>query len=143
MARMFPLSGLLRVRSLREADAAGRLFEANEKVRRTNQRLEKFRQQSAQHELPSGPPESMLAVAASRASARSMLDELYAYAEQVRDEQYEAESEYAQARRGLKVVEKLQTRHDQQAAYEQLAAEQAVLDEAAQRLARTDEEGPR
>lgn len=140
MARMFPLSGLLRVRSLREADAAGRLFEANQKVHRTNQRLERFRQQQAQHELPSGPPESLLAVAASRASARSMLDELYAYAEQARGAQHQAEADYAQARQGLKVVEKLQARHDQQAAYERLAAEQSALDEAAQRLARSGED---
>ncbi|WP_258935122.1 flagellar FliJ family protein [Nesterenkonia pannonica] len=142
MAAAFSLAGLLRLRSLREADAAGRLFTAHEKTQRANQRLEKFRVQAAQSEAPQGPPESLLAVAAARSSSRSMLDELRAYAEQASSDQEQAEWDYRSARQDVKVVEKLQARHDQRLAHERLAAEQAALDEAGQRRS-LREEGPR
>ncbi|MCT1606260.1 flagellar FliJ family protein [Nesterenkonia massiliensis] len=132
MSRRFPLAGLMRLRHLEETQAAGRLQSARQDQQNTNQRLARFVETNTGGENPSSPA-ALLAIAAARSSSRSMLTELHALAAQAEQQVQDAESAYSQAKRATGVVEKLHQRHLQQQEVEELAREQSVLDEAAQR----------
>lgn len=133
MARHFPLAGLMRLRRLQEDEAASTLAAANR-----NAGLHADRQRAARHELDatsseaSGTP-ALLAVAASRASARSMLATLDALAVEHRAAAAEAHEGFLQARLKAAGMEKLEARHQAEARGEALRAEQIGLDELALR----------
>lgn len=133
MARPFPLAGLMRLRRLQEDEAAGTLAAANRAAR-----LHADRQRAARHELDSTSSEAsgttaLLAVAAARASARSMLASLDALAVEHQAAAAEAHEEYLQARLKASGMEKLEARHQADAHGEALRAEQIGLDELALR----------
>ena len=87
---------------------------------------------SMQHLLaePRGPA-TLQAVAAARASSRSMLAELQAADTLRRTEAEQAQLAFQQARAQAIGLEKLEAQHDLSAAAEELHGEQVVLDEIA------------
>ena len=131
MARQFPLAGLLRVRRLQEEAAAGGLAAANRRLRDADDaRTEAY---AALNDLPAGAVDrgTLTAIAAARASSRSMLAELAALEEARRAEAQAAQESYRAARERAAVLEKLEARHAGQAAAEELRTEQVLLDELA------------
>jgi len=131
MARAFSLIGLLRLRHAQQDQAAGRLAEANERLRDAADR-----RVAARRTLDDGPAQvtdaAMLsALAASRASSRGMLAELDAVAARRRADAEQAQVEFAAARRAAIGLEKLEAAHAVEAAAEDLRTEQAALDEIA------------
>ncbi|NIJ05339.1 flagellar FliJ family protein [Frigoribacterium faeni] len=137
MARAFSLIGLLRLRHAQQDQAAGRLAEANERLRDAADR-----RVAARRTLDDGPAQvtdaAMLsALAASRASSRGMLAELDAVAARRRADAEQAQAEFAAARRAAIGLEKLEAAHAVEAAAEDLRTEQAALDEIAGQSWRT------
>jgi flagellar FliJ protein len=131
MSRPFPLTGLLRLRRLQEDQAAGELTAA-----RKNAAAHSVRQRQARMDLNGTSSEvtdssSLLAVAAARASARSMLAGLEAMSAEHRTAVEHAGHAFAKARLEAAGLEKLEGRHLEAAAAEDLQAEQVVLDEIA------------
>jgi flagellar FliJ protein len=131
MSRPFPLTGLLRLRRLQEDQAAGELAAA-----RKNAAAHSVRQRQARMDLDGTSSEvtdssSLLAVAAARASARSMLAGLEAMSAEHRAAVEHTRDAFAKARLEAAGLEKLEGRHLETAAAEELRAEQVVLDEIA------------
>lgn len=132
-SRRFPLSGLLRLRELRESTAAGALHSDKAELARGNRRLESLRRRASEAEEPIFDASSLLAVAANRASYRSMLTEHQALSEALLQRAHASEEAHAQARQETKAVQKLQEKHHRQVTAEELAAEQLAIDESAAR----------
>lgn len=131
MPRPFPLTGLLRLRRLQEDQAAGELAAAHK-----NAAAHTARQRQARLDLDGTSSEvrdssALLAVAAARASARSMLAGLEAMSAEHRTAVDHARDEFAKAKLEAAGLEKLEGRHLEAAAAEELHAEQIVLDELA------------
>ncbi|WP_026551957.1 flagellar FliJ family protein [Arthrobacter sp. H20] len=131
MARAFPLAGLLRLRRIHQDQAAGELAAANAAVRAreadrgaTMGFLDRSlsRVDSAQ---------ALSAVAAARASSRSMLRELEALETRSRADLDRAQAEFSAARARTISLEKLEERHTAAVQVEDLRTEQLVLDEIA------------
>jgi len=131
MARSFSLVGLLRLRHAQQDIAAGRLADANGRLRTAaDARL------AARRTLDDGPvaitDAAMLsAVAASRASTRGMLAELDAVTQRRQAEAAEAQAAFGEARRAAIGLEKLEEKHAVLSAAEDLHDEQVALDEIA------------
>lgn len=131
MTRQFPLAGLLRLRHLREDQAAGSLALANEKLRTSRARTEGVSEVLDTTDLDPSGSASLHAVAAARASARSMLADLQALEVELRSEQDRAQDRYRAARAETVGLEKLEERHRDTEASAMIGAEQLVLDELA------------
>lgn len=141
MPRPFPLTGLLRLRRLQEDQAAARLAAAHQ-----NAAAHTARQRQARMDLDETSSEvtdssALLAVAAARASARSMLASLNAMSAGHRTAVNHARDEFAKARLEAAGLEKLEGRHMEAAAAEELQAEQIVLDELASAARRRTSKG--
>ncbi|WEO78976.1 hypothetical protein BJQ94_08050 [Cryobacterium sp. SO2] len=131
MSRAFSLAGLLRLRHLQQDQAAGDLAEANARTRDSAARIEETR--AALEHLPSDPAgaDTLYAIAAARASSRSMLSELAALDVVAKQAAVAAQSDY-EARKAASVsLEKLEGRHGAAEAEAELHSEQAVIDEIA------------
>src|SRR5690606_25194034 len=76
MARMFPLAGLLRLRQIQEEQAASDLAVANARAREIASRQSRARKALGSSSAEVSSPAVLYAVAAARASSRSMLAEL-------------------------------------------------------------------
>lgn len=129
MPRLFPLAGLLRLRHLQQDQAASQLAVANARLRENN-----FRQMRARTALGSSLSEvatttALHAVAAARASTRSMLADLRSIGEEREVEVQAAQATFHAARTRAIGLEKLQGRHDEAVATEDVHAEQTELDE--------------
>lgn len=133
MSRKFPLAGLLRLRELRESTAAGALYSANNRLARGNRRMESLTRRASEADEPVFDADTLLSVAAARASSRSMLTEQLAYLSQLQKDADLAGAHYAQARQELAAVRKLAQRHREATAEAELAADQQMIDEAASR----------
>jgi flagellar FliJ protein len=131
MARQFPLAGLLRLKQLREDEAAGRLAEVNERLRASRTRTRGVSDVLEGTDLDPSGSSSLYAVAAARASARSMLADLHALEGRLQAEREHAQVTYRGARADTKGLEKLEARHSEGEASALLGAEQRVLDEIA------------
>lgn len=129
--RSFPLAGLLRLRQLREDEAAGSLASANERLHASMSRVEELAEALDGTDLSPSDSASLYAVTAARASARSMLADLHALEAQLQAEQDRAQEQYRAARAATMGLEKLQERHREAGAAADLEAEQRVLDELA------------
>lgn len=134
MAGTFALAGLLRVRKLRESIAAGTLQTANQSLNAGSRRLDSLTRRAAQADEPIHDASTLMAVAAGRASSRSMLAEHLAHMRILQEQVAKASAEHSEAKREVKVVEKLEERHALKVQEEDLAAEQRIIDEAASRL---------
>ena len=131
MSRAFTLAGLLRLRHLEQDQAAGDLAEANARLRATATRIDETR--AALDHLPISPTgaDTLYAIAAARASSRSMLAELAALDTVAQQTQNDAQREFAAKKAASVSLEKLEGRHGVLLAEADLLAEQAVIDEIA------------
>jgi flagellar FliJ protein len=144
MARHFPLAGLLRLRQLREDEAAGSLATANDRLRASRSHTETVADALEGTDLHPSASSSLYAVAAARASARSVLADLHALEAHLQGEQDRAQERYRAARAATLGLEKLEDRHRQNGVAADLEAEQRVLDELASTgwSRRTDKDRP-
>jgi len=131
MARSFPLAGLLRLRHLQQDQAASQLAGANARLRESGKSLVAARTLLGETVSEVSDPAALQAVAAARASARSMLAELQAADALRRSEAEQAQAALQQARAQAIGLEKLEAQHAVSAAAEELRGEQVVLDEIA------------
>ncbi|MFJ2662268.1 flagellar FliJ family protein [Arthrobacter koreensis] len=131
MRRDFPLAGLLRLRRLQQDSAAGTLAAANADLRRAAEaRIEAYGSLAATP-LEAADAATLNAIAAARASSRSMLADLLA-SEQLKDAAANtAQAEFQAARARSVGLEKLEAKHSDAVAVEDLRTEQNVLDELA------------
>ncbi|MCA5923513.1 MULTISPECIES: flagellar FliJ family protein [Curtobacterium] len=135
MARRFPLAGLLRLRHTEQDRAAASLAAANERVRDAADARIAARRSLADSEdvRPIEDAATLSAVAAARAATRGMLEELDAVVQSRRADADRAQEAYGAARRAAVGLEKLEGKHAEQQAAEELRAEQGALDEIAAR----------
>lgn len=131
MSRMFPLAGLLRLRQIQEEQAASTLAGANARSRELRSRQAKTRDALGATGAAPTSTAVLYAVAAARASSRSMLAELDALDSEHQPVLDQANEAFAQARARSIGLEKLAGRHQQQQAEEDLHTEQAAIDEMA------------
>ncbi|MEB7447837.1 flagellar FliJ family protein [Arthrobacter koreensis] len=131
MGRNFPLAGLLRLRRLQQDSAAGTLAAANADLRRAAEaRIEAYGSLAATP-LEAADAATLNAIAAARASSRSMLADLLA-SEQLKNAAVNtAQAEFQAARARSVGLEKLEAKHSDAVAVEDLRTEQNVLDELA------------
>jgi flagellar FliJ protein len=133
MARSFRLAGLLRLRQIQQDQAASDLAAAR---RRANESA--ARERRAQASLSGiatdvGDSTVLYAIAAARASSRSMLAELQEIERADREKADDANAAFTNARARSVGLEKLERRHIEGVDTADLRAEQAVLDEIATR----------
>ena len=131
MSRNFPLAGLLRLRQLQQERAAGELAAANAREKETRQaRVEAY---SALESTNSQAMDAVTlnAIAAARASSRSMLADLQALGTRRTAEVEAARAEFSAARARSVGLEKLEGKYAAAEAAEDLRAEQTILDELA------------
>ena len=131
MARLFPLSGLLRLRKLQQDQAAVDLTAANEKARETTSRQRHARAMLGSTASDSTSTAALYAVAASRAASRSMLAELQALDCEHQQDLDTATVAFSVARARSVGLEKLEVRFSDAVANGLLVAEQSNLDEIA------------
>ncbi|MBG6058432.1 flagellar FliJ protein [Cryobacterium sp. MP_M5] len=131
MARTFALAGLLRLRHLQQDQAAGDLAAANA-VAKANT-LRRAQARATLEVLPSSVTgaDTLYAVAAARASTRSMLAEMDALGRNHQVAVGEAQAAYDATRAESVSLEKLEGRHGELVSAEDLHAEQTILDEIA------------
>jgi flagellar FliJ protein len=131
MARTFPLAGLLRLRQIEKDHAASDLAAANALRRDVGER--QVRAIAALHAVPveAIDASTLFALAAARASSRSMLADLDALAAKAEAEAAEAHEAFTEAKKRAVGLEKLEARHASELAASELGAEQAAIDEIA------------
>ncbi len=131
MARMFPLAGLLRLRQVQEERAASELEVANARAREISARQSRVRGILGSSSVEAASSTVLYAVAAARASSRSMLAELDALGHEHKPVLDQANETFAEARARSIGLEKLAGRHQIKQTEEELRAEQAAIDEMA------------
>lgn len=131
MARMFPLAGLLRLRQIQEEQAASDLAVANARARELRSRQARTRDSLSLTDSEAASTTVLYAVAAARASSRSMLAELDSLTCEHQPVLDQASEMFAEARARSIGLEKLAGRHQLQQTEEELHAEQAAIDEMA------------
>lgn len=131
MARMFTLAGLLRLRQIQEEQAASDLAMANARAREIRSRSSRARDALGDSSAEATSATVLYAVAAARASARSMLAELDSLGCEHQPVLDRANEAFAEARARSIGLEKLAGRHQEQQSEEDLHAEQAAIDEMA------------
>lgn len=131
MTRAFPLAGLLRLRRLQEETAAAKLAAANARVQETSRLQAQAYQELAQSSMAATDSTTLYAVAAARASSRAMLADLAALGVRRTAEADTAQAAFHSARADSVGLEKLEARHQVEAAAEDRRTEQTILDELA------------
>lgn len=131
MKRLFPLAGLLRLRHLQQDQASVDLATANSALRRHDERLVHARGALAGLTATPTNMAALHAMAAARASSRSMLGDLDALGRNYQTAVAAARTVFDAARADAIRLEKLEVRHAEALAVEDLHAEQTVLDEIA------------
>lgn len=131
MSRAFPLAGLLRLRQTQQDHAAAELATANRSARDAKARRQAARIEASMTESEAVSPAALLAIAAARASSRSLLADLDALCQIEDDAVATAQSAFTAARTRSVGLEKLSDRHHTQWNAGQLKAEQGALDEIA------------
>jgi flagellar FliJ protein len=131
MKRLFPLAGLLRLRHLQQDQASVELAAANSTLRSHEQRHLHARGALSGLDLTPTNLAALHAVAAARASSRSMLSDLDTLGRSHRSAVDAAQVVFDVARADSVRLEKLEARHAEALVAEDLHAEQTVLDEIA------------
>lgn len=129
MPAPFSLAGLLRLRGIQQDQAAGTLAAANHDLRTARDR-----RNAASEHLAGTPAEaddaySLMFIAASRASARSMFLELDTLLSAAETRAESARSDFAKAKSDTAALEKLRERHRRESTLQDLRTEQNALDE--------------
>lgn len=141
MSRQFSLAGLLRLRHLQQDEAAGQLASANARLDSTSVQRNRARAALGATRTEATSTESLYAMAAGRASMRSMLADLDSMIYQQQDEANQADDAFKLVRAKAIALEKLEAKHVEAVAVEELRAEQAVLDELAGTAWHADHKG--
>lgn len=131
MPRAFPLAGLLRLRHSQEEQAAAALASANSSARAAKARRETARIEASMTESEAVSPAALNAIAAARASSRSMLTDLDTLCQLEDEAVATAQSAFVSARTRSVGLEKLSDRHRTAWTSGQIKAEQGALDEIA------------
>jgi len=127
----FSLAGLLRLRHLEEDEAGQTLARANSRLEENSAREAQLRRKLSGGDDEAASVEVLRAVAAARASSRSMLAELEAVARVHRQEADEARAAFSAARTRSKGLERLEEKHNLAVTVGELRTEQNALDEIA------------
>lgn len=141
MSRQFSLTGLLRLRHLQQDEAAGQLASANARLDATSVQRNRARAALGATRADATSTESLYAMAAGRASMRSMLADLDSMLTQQNAEATEANEVFSAARAKAIALEKLEAKHLEAVMVEELRAEQNVIDEIASTTWHVDQEG--
>jgi len=131
MARTFRLAGLLRLRQVQEEQAASDLAAANTRARENAARQNRARAALGGVGADATSSNVLYAIAAARSSSRSMLAELEAVDQRNQQTVTAAAAAYASARARSLGLEKLEARHIENQNADDVAAQQAVVDEIA------------
>ena len=131
MARTFRLAGLLRLRQVQQEQAASDLAAANSRARENAARQNRARAALGGVGAEATSSNVLYAIAAARSSSRSMLAELEAVDQRNRESVTEAAAAYAAARVRSLGLEKLEARHIETQNADDIAAQQAIVDEIA------------
>ena len=131
MSRAFSLAGLLRLRHLQQDQAAGDLAVANARLRAAATRIDETRAALEHLPISATGADTLYAIAAARASSRSMLAELTALDAVAKQGVVDAQREFESKKSAAVSLEKLEGRHGDLAAAEALHAEQTIIDEIA------------
>ena len=126
----FTLAGLLRLRKLEEDQRAAELNTARDRESVGLARSRRIRASLADN---NDDPAAYASIAATRASAATMLSELGEVDRANAAEVELAATAHADAHRKTLGLEKLETRHDEREAAEQLREEQLLLDDLSSR----------
>jgi flagellar FliJ protein len=143
MSRQFSLAGLLRLRHLQQDDAAGQLASANARLDATSVQRNRARAALGATHADVSSTEALYAMAAGRASMRSMLSDLDSMLTQQHAEAAEATEAFGVARAKAIALEKLEAKHIETVMVEELRAEQNVIDEIASTSWHVGQEGTR
>ncbi|GAA1109493.1 flagellar FliJ family protein [Arthrobacter flavus] len=130
-SRAFPLAGLLRLRRINQDRAAGELAAAAAALRERAADRGTAMASLDRSLSRVDSAQALSAVAAARASSRSMLRELEALETRSRADLDRAQNDFSAARAQTISLEKLEERHTAAVHAEDLKAEQLVLDEIA------------
>jgi flagellar FliJ protein len=141
MSKQFSLAGLLRLRHLQQDEAAGQLASANARLDGTSVQRNRARAALGATRADATSTESLYAMAAGRASMRSMLADLDSMIYQQQGEADDADDAFKLARAQAIALEKLEAKHNQAVTAEELRAEQAALDELAGTAWHADHKG--
>ena len=131
MASQFSLAGLLRLRHAQEDQAAGNLAAANLKRAQNAQSESKTRTALGGTPSDATSTEALHALAAARASTRSMLADLAALGRQHEAAARNAQLAFDSARKQSLSLEKLEIKHNDAVTADELKAEQLILNEIA------------
>lgn len=143
MSRAFSLAGLLRLRHLEQDQAAGQLASANARLDSTSVQRNRARAALGATRSDASTTEALYAMAAGRASMRSMLADLEQLLDHQRVEADEANATFSAARAKAVALEKLEAKHTETVLVEELRAEQIIIDEIAATSWHADREGTR
>ncbi|HEV7566974.1 MAG: hypothetical protein QOD05_1709 [Microbacteriaceae bacterium] len=141
MPRTFSLAGLLRLRHVQQEEAAAELARANRRLRETAARRERAYALLEETASAVGDSTTLVAVAAARASSRSMLAALDAVTNDQQSDANRAQAAFNAARAGSIGLEKLEHKHAVALATEDVRAEQGVIDELASTAWHREREG--
>lgn len=141
MSRQFSLAGLLHLRHVQQDEAAGQLASANARLDGTSVQRNRARASLGATRADATSTESLYAMAAGRASMRSMLADLDSMIFQQQSEADDADDAFKLARAQAIALEKLEAKHIEAITVEELRAEQAVLDELTSTAWHVDHEG--
>ena len=131
MPAPFSLAGLLRLRHLEQDLASAELAAANARRRESGARRDRVRAELGDTNGQPSDAAALHAVAAARASARSMLLELDALEQAHREAVEHAQDALSAARARSIGLEKLAEKHAAAVAAEAIRSEQSVIDELA------------
>lgn len=135
MADKFRLAGLLRFRKLQEDQAAAELGRANAQTARARAHARAAAEALGSHSTPDAMDvRAWQAALAGRAALRTDVDVATALVARAARTAQEREDEWKAARSRSVPLEKLEERHAERVAQEELAADQIVIDEAASRV---------
>lgn len=130
----FTLGGLLRLRGLREDQAAAALGEAERQAVAADERARRTAERLSSADLPSAVDgATFLAAAASRLSLSSLLTEDTERLTAAQVVATDRRAEWSHARQAERTVERLAEHHEERERLADLRAEQLVLDEVAGR----------
>jgi flagellar FliJ protein len=141
MSRPFSLAGLLRLRHLEQDEAAGQLASANARLDATSVQRNRARAALGATRAEASSTEMLYAMAAGRASMRSMLSDLDSMLNHQHAEAAQANEAFSAARAKAVALEKLEAKHAQAVMLDELRAEQNVIDEIASTSWHVDREG--
>jgi flagellar FliJ protein len=130
---VFSLAGLLRLRRLREGQAAGDVGRARSRASEIAAQRHQLIGALSDHGHEARDVRGIAAISAARASTSTMLADLEALHAAQAEVVARAEEAYRAARRDTLSVEKLEERHDAESRAEDLRAEQRAIDELAGR----------